>query len=163
MDNNINNHFYYSRSNSKNVLNNRKNKLSKKMLNFSQKRTCKSNQKLLERTFISETDRFDKKKSTNELLLSYQKKRNKMYIFKNIDNTNSSNIKSEYSYNDKIKNKSSPDLVESMTINTSINSNKKPNQFSSFNININNIKDNNQNILNKNNSNKEENIPPNKI
>ena len=160
MDNNINNHFYYSRSNSKNVLNNRKNKLNKKMLNFSQKRTCKSNQKLLERTFISETDRFDKKKSTNELLLSYQKKRNKMYIFKNIDNTNSSNIKSEYSYNDKIKNKSSPDLVESMTINTSINSNKKPNQFSSFNINI---KDKNQNILNKNNTNKVTYLSPNKF
>ena len=82
MDNNINNHFYYSRSNSKNVLNNRKNKLSKKMLNFSQKRTCKSNQKLLERTFISETDRFDKKKSTNELLLSYQKKEIKCIFLK---------------------------------------------------------------------------------
>ena len=149
LDTSINNHFYYSRSNSKNVLN-RKNKLSKKMLNFSQKRTCKSNQKLLERSFVSETERIKKKKSTNELLLSYQKKRNKMYIFKNINNNISNNIRSEYSYNDKEKNKSSPDLVESMTINT-INSNKKQNHYSNLN-NKKNKKENNTNVFNKNNT-----------
>lgn len=35
---------------------------------------------------MSENDGGDKKKSTNSLLLSYQKKRNKMYIFKNVNN-----------------------------------------------------------------------------
>lgn len=59
-DRNVNNnHIYYSRSNSKNVLNNRSNNF--KFLNFSQKKASKSNQKLLDRSFMSENDGGDKK------------------------------------------------------------------------------------------------------
>ena len=70
VERNINNHFFYSRSNSKNVLNNRNKSNNQKYYNFGQKRTSKSNQKLLDRSFMSEIDKFDKKNSTNELLLS---------------------------------------------------------------------------------------------
>ena len=89
----------------------------------------------------------DKKKSTNELLLSYQKKRNKMYIFKNANN--SKNIKSEYTYNANDKKKANPDINDSMTLNSSINSTKNFNNYSS----INNIESNiSKTVLNKNNT-----------
>ena len=149
--NNINNQFfYYSRSNSKNVLNNnRNNNLNLKFLNFSQKKASKSNQKLLEHSFMSENN-VDKKKSTNELLLSYQKKRNKMYIFKNTNNKN--NNKSEDVVNDNnIKNNTNIDNNDdNLTLNTSINSNKNLNY-----LNLKNKESNNniKNTLNKNNTN----------
>ena len=146
VERNINNHFFYSRSNSKNVLNNRNKSVNQKYYNFSQKRTSKSNQKLLDRSFMSETDKLDKKNSTNELLLSCQKKRNKMYVFKNIDYFN--NIKSEYTYNEHDKKRSNPDIIDSMTLNTSINSSN--NNY--FNINNKKSNDNNRMLLNKNNT-----------
>jgi len=148
VERNINNHFFYnSRSYSKNVLNNRTKNLNQKFYNFIQKRASKSNQKLIERSFIVEPNNLDKKKSTNELLLSYQKKRNKMYIFKNINN--SKNIKSEYTYNANDKKKSNPDFNDSMTLNSSINSTKNFNNYSS----INNIESNiSKTVLNKNNT-----------
>ena len=148
VERNINNHFFYnSRSYSKNVLNNRTKNLNQKFYNFIQKRASKSNQKLIERSFIVEPNKLDKKKSTNELLLSYQKKRNKMYIFKNANN--SKNIKSEYTYNANDKKKANPDINDSMTLNSSINSTKNFNNYSS----INNIESNiSKTVLNKNNT-----------
>ena len=147
-DRNVNNnHIYYSRSNSKNVLNNRSNNF--KFLNFSQKKASKSNQKLLDRSFMSENDGGDKKKSTNSLLLSYQKKRNKMYIFKNVNNQKKNN-KSEGSNNDADNKKINADNNDdNMTINTSINSNKNLNYFNIKNKDSNN---NMVNSLNKNNT-----------
>ena len=142
-DRNINNnqYFYYSRSNSKNVLSDRNRNLNLKFLNFSQKRASKSNQKLLDRSFMSEAERIDKKKSTNELLLSYQKKRNKMYIFKNINNSTNSDIKTENSYNEsESKKKFIGDINDDCLTLNSINSNN--------NKNNNNVKS----ILNKNNT-----------
>ena len=60
---NINNHFfYYSRSNSKNVLSDRNKNLNLKYFNFNQKRTSKSNQKLLNKTFLAESN-ISKRKS----------------------------------------------------------------------------------------------------
>ena len=148
VERNINNHFFYnSRSYSKNVLNNRTKNLNQKFYNFIQKRASKSNQKLIERSFIVEPNKLDKKKSTNELLLSYQKKRNKMYIFKNANN--SKNIKSEYTYNANDKKKANPDINDSMTLNSSINSTKNFNNYSS----IDNIESNiSKTVLNKNNT-----------
>ena len=149
---NINNQFfYYSRSNSKNVLSNRNKNLNLKYFNFSQKRSSKSNQKLIDRSFLSETDKIENKKLNNELLLSYQKKRNKMYIFKNINNSKNNDIKSEYTYNENdIKRKTNIDINEDcLTINSSMNSNKNINNF----LNLNNKSNDKKNILNKNNTN----------
>ena len=150
-DRNINNnqYFYYSRSNSKNVLSNRNKNLNLRFFNFSHQKASKSNQKLIDRSFMSETDRMDKKKSTNELLLSYQKKRNKMYIFKNI-NAKSNNIKAEKTYNENdSKKKSIYDINdECLTLNSSMNSNKNINN-KNYNLDNNT---NMKNILNKNNT-----------
>ena len=143
-DRNINNnqYFYYSRSNSKNVLSERNRNLNLKFFNFSQKRASKSNQKLLDRSFISESGRIDKKKSTNKLLLSYQTKRNKMYIFKNINNSTNNGIKTENFYNEnEPKKKFIGDINDNCFTLNSINSNNNDN-------NNNNMKT----ILNKNNT-----------
>ena len=158
-DRNVNNNqfFYYSRSNSKNVLSNRNKNLNLKFFNFSHQKTSRSNKKLIDRSFMSETDKMDKKKSTNELLLSYQKKRNKMYIFKNINNTKSNNIKAEKTYNEnESKKKSLYDINDDcLTLNSSMNSNTNINNYcNKNNKNSNNIDNNNmKNILNKNNIN----------
>ena len=146
-DTNINNQFYYySRSNSKNVLSNRSKNLNLKFFNFSQKRTSKSNQKLLDKSFASEAERIDKKKSSNDLLLSYQKKRNKLYIFKNVNTSKNHIIKTEHSYNDSDKKKTIGDMNdECLTLNSSMNSNIN-NYFKKTN-------ENNKNILNKTNTN----------
>ena len=145
-DRNINNQFYYSRSNSKNVLSDRNKNLNLKFFNFSQKRSSKSNQKLLDRSFMSETERIDKKKSSNDLLLSYQKKRNKLYIFKNVNNSKNNIIKTENSFNDSDKKKTIGNMNDDcLTLNSSMNSNIN-NYFKKTN-------ENNKNILNKTNTN----------
>ena len=134
---NINNHFsYYSRSNSKNVLSDRNKNLNLKYFKFSKKRICKSNQKLLSKTFLVENNKMAKRKSNNDLLLSYQKKRNKMYVFKNINNS-TSDIKSEYTYNENDIKKNIID--DGLTINSTINSKKvKKGKDSKNNLNKNN-------------------------
>ena len=120
VDKNINNHFfYYSRSNSKNVMNDRNKKFNQKFQDF-RKKASKSNRKLTDRSFMSEADRMEKKNSTNELLLSYQQKRNKMHYLKNYNH--SANIKSEYTYKENDKNKLNLDINDIRKIKRHINS-----------------------------------------
>ena len=144
--------FYYSRSNSKNVFNYSNKNLNFDFLDFTQKKSSKSNQKLLDKSFMSQTDRGNKKKSTNESLLSHRKKRNKIYNYENINGSKNNNIRTEKTFNEKDSKKKFIDDIddECLSLNNSISSNKNINNyFTTKNKNSNNDM---KNIFNKNNT-----------
>ena len=145
-----NKYFYYSRSNSKNVFNYSNKNLNFDFLDYKQKKSSKSNQKLLDKSFMSQTDRTNKKKPTNESLLSHRKKRNKIYNYENINDSKNNNIRTEKTFNEKDSKKKYIDDLddECLSLNNSINSNKNINNyFPAKNKNSNNDM---KNIFNKN-------------
>ena len=110
-DNSFNDRLYYSRSNSKNALSQN---FNIKYKNLNKNRTSKSNQKLIDRSFMSENRdyRSSKTKVNNRLFLSNRHNKDKLNT---LNNLSCSKNKNQNKY------KSKKDKNESMTLNNSIN------------------------------------------
>ena len=111
----FNERLYYSRTNSKNKLSTN---FNLKYKNLNKNKTSKSNQKLIDRSFISENKDYltSKNKSKNLLLLPNKHYNDKLHTLNNINNSRIRNIKTE---KNNIKTKSIN--KDSISINTSIN------------------------------------------
>lgn len=111
-NNSFNERLYYSRSKSKNVLS--KN-FCLKYNNFSNKESSKSNKKLIGKSFISERESLNlkKKRSNNDVLLSYNRRNDKYHTLNSLKNS-SNNIRTGI-------NREKTEINDSTSINTSLN------------------------------------------
>ena len=140
----VNERLYYSRSNSKNALSNN---FNMKYRNFSKNRSSKSNQKLIDKSFMSENRDFlykKKKSSKNNLFLSQGQNNDKIYTFNNNKNTKLRNIKTE-----KKQDRKKSDVSDSISINTSIYDIKNSPVLSAINKQIVNDINSNKNTPSK--------------
>jgi len=112
----FNDRLYYSRSNSKNALSHN---FNIKYKNLNKNRTSKSNQKLIDRSFMSENRdyRSNKTKINNDLFLSNRHYKDKLNTLNNLNSSKNKNIKENRQNKMKLKTENN----ESKTLNNSIN------------------------------------------
>ena len=118
-----------------------------KYRNFSKNRSSKSNQKLIDKSFMSENRDFlykKKKSSKNNLFLSQGQNKDKIYTFNNNKNTKLRNIKTE-----KQQDRKKSDVSDSISINTSIYDIKNSPVLSAINKQIVNDINSNKNTPSK--------------